>query len=171
MSTPEADLPEDDGGGVEAVLVVTTADPALADLLAPLFPDPDDLSVAKRALGGAEIKAWFVVGKAVIGKLFDALSRHRGKVESAAVIVGTDRLSITGYSKDDALALLETPAMRKAMAAYAGRKPAAPKKKDGEPASRTAAAKKNGKPAAGSAAAKKVGKPAAKAAAAKKTAS
>lgn len=154
MPTPEAGLPEDQG--VEAVLVVTTADPALADLLAPLFADPDDLSVAKRALGGAEIKAWFVVGKTVIGKLFDVLSRHRGRVESAAVIVGTDRLSITGYTRDDALALLEAPAMRKALAAYAGRTPAAKtRKKDGPSAAGAAAAKKDGRPAGKATTAKK----------------
>jgi hypothetical protein len=103
---------------IEAILVIQSNEQELYDELKSLFPDEDDITIAKRAVGGAEIKGWFILGKGILGKILDFISRRGDRITGATVIIGSSEIKLVGFGKEDVMELLESPGMQNAITAY-----------------------------------------------------
>lgn len=103
---------------IEAILVVQSSEQELYEELKPLFPEEDDITLAKRVVGGAEIKGWFVLGKDILGKILDFISGNKDRVTGATVIIGSSEIKLVGFGKEDVMELLESPGMQNAIKAY-----------------------------------------------------
>ena len=103
---------------LETVLVIETSDEHLRDGLLEILPNEGDLTLAKRAIGGFEITAFFTFTVAMVGKIFGFVSGNRDRISRGSIIIGKEKIEITNFKKEDALKLIESEPIQKMVAAY-----------------------------------------------------
>jgi len=104
-----------DNAEVEVALVIDSHH-ALVGELAALFPE-HEVSESDNFIGGTEVAMFFVLARPVLLKILDFLSGRRDQYRTAKLTIGTESVSLEGYSASEADALLSSPAFQRALRA------------------------------------------------------
>jgi len=107
MSTPETHQ--------DIVFSFTVLDDGIANEAEAAFGE-DAVSSSKHMTGGESISIFFRPVTELLGKVLDFKSKQGDRIRSAKLLIGKERISLEGYTAEDAERLLNSPGFQQALA-------------------------------------------------------
>lgn len=105
---------DNDLANLEVAIEFHPADTATAELLKQSFADIEVFE--SNAFSGAWILTVVTSAtKGAIGKVLEFFAQHRQSFKDASVKIGTEEISLTGYSIDEVKEFFDSPSFQKAL--------------------------------------------------------
>ena len=98
----------------EIIFTFTTFDEAVVVEAEAVFGF-DDVSSSKRMTGGVLVDLFIKPVAELIGKVLDFKARQGDRIKDAKLTIGKEQIDIQGYGADDALRLLNSEGLQKAL--------------------------------------------------------
>lgn len=105
---------DNDFADLEVAIEFRPADVAAAELLKQSFTDEEVFE--SNAFSGAWIYTVITAAsKDAIGKVLEFFIQHRQRFKDTTIKIGTEEISLTGYSMDEVKGFLDSPSFQKAL--------------------------------------------------------
>ncbi len=103
--------------GIEVQFEIEGGTEALAEALRQSFDGEDEDVVFGHAFGGVDVVSIITtLGKATLGKLIECWGKIKTTTPKTKLVIGDKSIAMDGFSREDILALLQSPDFQKTVA-------------------------------------------------------